>query len=63
MRSIYAILVLAAFTVFGQASPLEDTCPLMVHEDKPFTEERPQWVRYETQNRDRGIPEWDEPEI
>ena len=35
----------------------------MVHEDKPFTEERPQWVRYETQKRDRGIPEWDEPEI
>lgn len=63
MRSIYAILVLAVFTVCGQASPLEETHPLMVHEDKPFTEERPQWVRYETQNRDRGIPEWDEPEI
>ena len=63
MRSIYAILVLAAFNVCGQASPLEDTRPLMVHEDKPFTEERPQWVSYLTQKGDRGITERDEPEI
>jgi len=41
----------------------QETRPLMVHEDKPYTEERPQWVRYEKQKRERGIPDWQEPEI
>ena len=41
----------------------QETRPQMVHEDKPYTEERPQWVRYEKQKRERGIPDWKEPEI
>ncbi len=39
----------------------EETKPLMVNEDRPYTEERPQWVRYETQKAERGIPDWVEP--
>jgi len=40
-----------------------ETRPLMVNEDRPYTPERPQWVRYETQKAERGIPDWNEPEI
>ena len=41
----------------------EETLPLMVNEDRPYTKEQPQWVRYEQQKRDRGIPDWNEPDI
>jgi arylsulfatase len=41
----------------------EETLPLMVNEDRPNTKEQPQWVRYEQQKRDRGIPDWNEPDI
>ena len=41
----------------------KETRPLMVHEDKPYTDERPQWVRYEKQKRERGIPDWEEPDF
>ena len=41
----------------------EETLPLMVNEDRPYTKEHPQWVRYEQQKRDRGIPDWSEPDI
>ena len=41
----------------------EETLPLMVNEGRPYTKEQPQWVRYEQQKRDRGIPDWNEPDI
>jgi len=41
----------------------EETKPLMVNEDRPYTEEHPQWVRYEKQKAERGIPEWVEPTL
>ncbi len=40
-----------------------DTKPFLVNEDRPYTKEHPQWVRYETQKRERGIPNWVEPEL
>lgn len=39
----------------------EETKPLMVNEDRPYTKEHPQWARYEKQKAERGIPEWVEP--
>ena len=41
----------------------EETLPLMVNEGRPYTKEQPQWARYEQQKRDRGIPDWNEPDI
>lgn len=41
----------------------EDAKPLMVNEDKPYTETHPQWDRYERQKVSRGIPDWVEPKI
>lgn len=41
----------------------KETLPLMVNENRPYTKEHPQWVRFENQKRDRGIPDWEEPEI
>ncbi len=41
----------------------QETRHQMVHEDKLYMEERPQWVRYEKQKLNRGIPDWEEPEI
>jgi hypothetical protein len=35
----------------------------MVNEDRPYTKEHPQWVRYEKQKAERGIPEWIEPKL
>ncbi len=40
-----------------------ETVPLMVNEDRPYTKEQPQAVRYENQLRGRGIPSWDPPKI
>ena len=34
----------------------QETRPQMVHEDKPYTEERPQWVRYEKQKLESRDP-------
>ena len=41
----------------------KETVPLMVNEDRPYTKEHPQWVRYEKQKAERGIPEWIEPKL
>lgn len=37
----------------------EQTVPLMVNEDSPYTEQQPQAVRYEKQLAERGIPTWE----
>ena len=40
-----------------------ETRPLMVNEDRPFTPEQPQAVRYHQQLATRGIPVWDAPAL
>ncbi len=40
-----------------------ETVPLMVNEDRPFTAEQPQKVRYEKQLKTRGIPDWIPPAL
>ena len=40
-----------------------ETKPFLVNEDRPYTETHPQWDRYEKQLAERGIPDWQEPEI
>lgn len=39
------------------------TVPLMVNEDAPYAPHQPQAVRYERQLKERGIPQWDPPEL
>ena len=39
------------------------TLPLMVNEDAEFSPVQPQAVRYEKQLKERGIPDWVEPEL
>jgi arylsulfatase len=41
----------------------EETKPLMVNEDVPLSTVRPYYEMYYKQEKERGIPEWDEPEI
>ncbi len=41
----------------------EETEPLMVNENRPYTKTHPQWDRYEKQKRERGIPEWEAPKL
>ena len=41
----------------------EETLPLMVNEDAPYSETHPQEVRYEKQLKERGIPDWVPPEL
>ena len=36
----------------------EETLPLMVNEDAPYSPHQPQTVRYERQLQERGIPQW-----
>ena len=40
-----------------------ETVPLMVNEDAPYAPQQPQAVRYERQQKQRGIPEWSAPEL
>ncbi|MEX0321303.1 MAG: arylsulfatase [Puniceicoccaceae bacterium] len=40
-----------------------ETVPLMVNEDKPYSPEQPQTVRYEKQLAERGIPDWTPPKL
>jgi arylsulfatase len=40
-----------------------ETRPLMVNEDAPYAPQQPQAVRYETQLRQRGIPDWVPPKL
>ncbi len=37
--------------------------PLMVNEDVPLAKEKPQWVLYEKQLNEEGIPDWTPPEL
>lgn len=37
--------------------------PLMVNEDVPLAKEKPQWVLYEKQLKEEGIPNWTPPEL
>jgi arylsulfatase len=39
------------------------TRPLMVNEDVPLAQEKPQAVRYEKQLKERGIPDWQPPSL
>jgi arylsulfatase A-like enzyme len=39
------------------------TRPLMINEDVPLAEEKPQVVRYEKQLKERGIPDWVPPAL
>lgn len=41
----------------------KETRPLMVNEDRPYAEKQPQVVRYETQMKECGIPDWTAPEL
>ena len=41
----------------------QETLPLLVNEDRAYTEQQPQAVRYEKQLKERGIPAWKEPSI
>jgi arylsulfatase len=40
-----------------------ETLPLMVNEDAPYSPVHPQAVRYEKQLEDRGIPDWEPPQL
>lgn len=40
-----------------------ETVPLMVNEDAPYAPRQPQQVRYEKQLNERGIPNWQTPEL
>ncbi|MGB0595257.1 MAG: arylsulfatase [Rubripirellula sp.] len=40
-----------------------ETLPLMVNEESPYAPEQPQAVRYEKQKAERGIPDWEVPQI
>lgn len=40
-----------------------ETIPMMVNEDAPYAAEQPQTVRYEKQKSERGIPDWDVPQL
>ncbi len=41
----------------------QETLPLMVNEDNPYTPEQPQAVRYNKQLNERGIPDWNPPKL
>jgi arylsulfatase len=41
----------------------EETVPLMVNENNPFTDENPQAARYQKQLEEMGIPDWIPPEL
>jgi arylsulfatase len=41
----------------------KETVPLMVNEDAPFAEKHPQGARYEKQLAEKGIPDWETPEL
>ena len=41
----------------------EETLPLLVNEDRPYTKEQPQVVRYNKQLEEKGIPDWVPPKL
>ena len=41
----------------------KETLPFMVNEDAPFAERQPQEVRYEKQLAEKGIPDWNPPQL
>ena len=41
----------------------QETVPLMVNEDAPYTETQPQAVRYGKQLEEMGIPDWNPPDL